>query len=322
MNNLVDLSSIHHFTSFNNIKQIGGGKIFYYIDEKGNRTERVDPNLSRAINHHLESDEFTDMSFVYFQTDNKDVYLYRKPTGEIFGELNRLGQASKTKKFIAIDQSSAAAGDKEELESKPDRHDTRPRATSSSAAAGEELESARPDTRLRASAALAEAEPVSMNVIYHQPITSINSILIKDKEPLVYYKKKYIIRFMNGEEAVYKILTVDKFVSEDNLLIFFKKIYPDAVEVSHNDYLIVFINYNYDSKDIISIEKNNGEDLVIIPIENSDDSSNDSSDDSSYDSSYDSETERNLMKSDSGPDDSGSDDSWGGYYPIYFHHCY
>jgi hypothetical protein len=141
MNNLVDLSSIHGFSFFNNIKQIGGGKIFYYIDEKGNRT-RVDPNLSKAINDYLKKDEFLEMSFIHFQIDDLNVYLYKKPTGEIFGELDISGQASTQKKFIAIDQSSDAAEDDwsiaiphsaREIELKSDSHDTRFRATSSSA---------------------------------------------------------------------------------------------------------------------------------------------------------------------------------------------
>ena len=359
MNNLVDLSSIHGFSYFNNIKQIGGGKIFYYTDENNNRTQEVGHILSQLIHHHLATLDFKITGYANFRVDGIEVSLYRDSAGKIFGEIDR-------RNFIAVDRSSAIAAGNEE--------DRRQRATAAAAAvddsgddatfgpptvaaaaAGDE-EDRRRDTAAAvgnkplfaiphsdasavsttavASAPLSKrtfaAEPVRMNVT-HQPITSINSILNPDKNPLnpnpldsnpvIFHKRKYRIIFTNGKEYVCKPAFGQ--IKRNHILIYFEKIYEDPDDV-YSHLLQVLIYYNYDTKDIISIQTLTGEKLVIIPIEKSDDISDYSSDDSSDDSPDKPEIKDDddpiNLESGSGSDESGY--SLGGYYSIYFHHCY
>jgi len=148
MNNLVDLSSIYGFSSFNNIKQVGGGKIFYYIDENGTRTGIVDPKISRELNRLLKTTSF-DLDFEFIDIDGETVLLRKDGSGTI-----------GWKAFISEDgpdepDEQISATDDEELEHKTD---TQLRASSSSAAAaGEEFKSKldRPDTQLRATSSSA-----------------------------------------------------------------------------------------------------------------------------------------------------------------------
>jgi len=114
MSNLVDLSFIHRFSSLNNIKQIGGGKIFYYTDKSGNRIGIVDPKISRHLNRILESPHF---SSDFINIDGKSVYLVRNSDGIhgiIHGDIDQ--------PFIGEDDpdEQISATEDEELEQKTD----------------------------------------------------------------------------------------------------------------------------------------------------------------------------------------------------------
>jgi hypothetical protein len=133
MDHLVDLSFIHRFSSFN-IKQIGGGKIFYIVDANGKVVGRMLKSMSDKINAY--STKPPDYGKEYKFNTNLDSerlvihFTISDRSGPIYGNINGI-------QFIGVDESAdesanevlvqelasqVPAGSVLDLELKPDRN--------------------------------------------------------------------------------------------------------------------------------------------------------------------------------------------------------